>query len=451
MATIGGLAAHAAELDRPRRRCRDRSGTRSARPSAGDRARRYLVDPGGPHRRGAPGRRPPLDTSRPAPARPDPTSPGGPPVPRLRQPPGDPRRRRRAPCPDLDRPRPARRAAARAGHRRLAPWRRRSRTTIRSTSGMAGYGSPATVRERLESADAILVLGCRLSEITSFGYSIPADGQAWMHVDVEPLVERRRAAARRSGRSPPTRGRSCGLPSPVSRRASSTPPSADARAGRERRRTVRRGRRRPSSTRRPGTGRASIPRTSSRPPAGSCPTTRSSRPTPATSGCGSPATSGSGGPGTFLGPTSGAMGYALPAAIAAGARPSRSDRRRLRRRRRLRDDDGRARDGGPREGQGRSRSSSTTSATARSGCTRTARGGEDGAIATDLGPIDFAAIARACGGRGIRVETDAAFEQALRQAMANDRPTVIQVALDRGWVHPDEPFAGAPSTPTEGL
>jgi acetolactate synthase-1/2/3 large subunit len=69
-------------------------------------------------------------------------------------------------------------------------------------------------------------------------------------------------------------------------------------------------------------------------------------------------------------------------------------------------------------------------------------GGPEGAIATDLGPIDFAAIARACGARGIRVETDSAFEQALRQAMANDRPTVVQVALDRGWVHPDEPFAG---------
>ena len=25
----------------------------------------------------------------------------------------------------------------------------------------------------------------------------------------------------------------------------------------------------------------------------------------------------------------------------------------------------------------------------------------------------------------------------------NDRTTVIQVALDRGWVHPDQPFAGS--------
>jgi acetolactate synthase-1/2/3 large subunit len=70
-------------------------------------------------------------------------------------------------------------------------------------------------------------------------------------------------------------------------------------------------------------------------------------------------------------------------------------------------------------------------------------GGADGAIATDLGPMDFAAIARACGARGIRVETDAAFEQAVRQALANDRPTVIQVALDRGWVAPDLPFRPA--------
>jgi acetolactate synthase-1/2/3 large subunit len=64
-------------------------------------------------------------------------------------------------------------------------------------------------------------------------------------------------------------------------------------------------------------------------------------------------------------------------------------------------------------------------------------------IATDLGPVDFAAIARACGARGIRVETDGAFEGALRQALANDRPTVIQVAFDRGWVHPDQPFAAS--------
>ena len=60
-------------------------------------------------------------------------------------------------------------------------------------------------------------------------------------------------------------------------------------------------------------------------------------------------------------------------------------------------------------------------------------------IATELGPIDFAAIARACGARGVRVDTDAGFEPALRQAMVSDRPTVIQLALDRAWVSPDKP------------
>ena len=43
------------------------------------------------------------------------------------------------------------------------------------------------------------------------------------------------------------------------------------------------------------------------------------------------------------------------------------------------------------------------------------------------------------GGSGWR--RDAAFELAVRQAIANDRPTVIQVALDRGRVSPDRPFA----------
>ncbi|HYN19212.1 MAG TPA: thiamine pyrophosphate-binding protein, partial [Actinomycetes bacterium] len=56
--------------------------------------------------------------------------------------------------------------------------------------GMAGYGSPPVVRERLEQADAVLVLGCRLSEPTSFGYRIPTAEQAWAHVDVEPLGDR---------------------------------------------------------------------------------------------------------------------------------------------------------------------------------------------------------------------------------------------------------------------
>jgi acetolactate synthase-1/2/3 large subunit len=60
-------------------------------------------------------------------------------------------------------------------------------------------------------------------------------------------------------------------------------------------------------------------------------------------------------------------------------------------------------------------------------------------VGTELGPVDFAAIARACGARGVRVEKDADFEPALRAALAADRPTVIHLALDRRWVSVDQP------------
>ena len=51
---------------------------------------------------------------------------------------------------------------------------------------MSGFGSPRTVRARIEAADALLVLGSRLNEPTTFEYRIPAMGQPWMHVDLEP-------------------------------------------------------------------------------------------------------------------------------------------------------------------------------------------------------------------------------------------------------------------------
>ncbi len=59
-------------------------------------------------------------------------------------------------------------------------------------------------------------------------------------------------------------------------------------------------------------------------------------------------------------------------------------------------------------------------------------------VATDLGPVDHAAIARACGARGIRIDTDAAFEPALRAALVADRPTVLQLTVDRAWLSIDQ-------------
>ena len=58
-------------------------------------------------------------------------------------------------------------------------------------------------------------------------------------------------------------------------------------------------------------------------------------------------------------------------------------------------------------------------------------------VATDLGAIDFAAVARACGAQGGRVTRDRELEPALRDALAADRPAIIQLELDPRWVTPD--------------
>jgi acetolactate synthase-1/2/3 large subunit len=141
-------------------------------------------------------------------------------------------------------------------------------------------------------------------------------------------------------------------------------------------------------------------------------------------------------PGTFLGPTSGAMGYGLPAAI--GAALVHRDRPVV----------AVAGDGGfamsmseletaVREGL---RIIVLVFDNERYGTIRMhqVRDGRE-PIGTDLGPVDFAAIARAMGARGVRVDSDAGFEAALRQALATtDRPSLIQLPLDRRWVSVDD-------------
>jgi acetolactate synthase-1/2/3 large subunit len=142
-------------------------------------------------------------------------------------------------------------------------------------------------------------------------------------------------------------------------------------------------------------------------------------------------------PGTFLGPTSGAMGYGLPAAIAAALvhrdRPVVA----------LVGDGGLAMSMAELETAVREHARLVVLAfdNERYGTIRMYQDRREGAepVGTDLGPIDFAAVARACGARGVRVDTDEAFEPALRQALAGDRPTVIQLALDRRWISVDDP------------
>ena len=196
-------------------------------------------------------------------------------------------------------------------------------------------------------------------------------------------------------------------------------PSSTPRSSRRARRTTARiarpSRRRRSSTRRRGTGRASIPgRTIT--------TLRRVLPDDAilTTDAGNFASWAGRGfrfrrPGTFLGPTSGAMGYGLPAAIAAALvhrdRPVVA----------LVGDGGLGMTMAELETAVRvgARVVVVVFDNERYGTIRMwqERRGTGVGVASELGPVDFAAIARACGARGVRVERDADFEPALRAAL----------------------------------
>jgi acetolactate synthase-1/2/3 large subunit len=296
--------------------------------------------------------------------------------------------------------------------------------------GMAGYGSPDTVGERLAAADAMLVIGCRLGEITSFGWTIPAEGTRWAHVDLvpeRPSPDLRApdvhvtADARLFLRAAVSylEGRAVLDAASVDER---TEANAEDRAAWEAATVV---------DDHPWSGPGVHPgRIVS--------TLRRVLPDDAilTTDAGNFGSWAARGfrfrrPGTFLGPTSGAMGYGLPAAIAAGL--VHRDRTVV----------ALCGDGG----LGMSLAEIETAVrnglrtvilvfdNERYGMIRSYQDRRpDGAgVGTDLGPIDFAAAARALGARGVRVDDDAAFEPALRQAIIGDRPTLIHLPLDRRW------------------
>jgi acetolactate synthase-1/2/3 large subunit len=302
--------------------------------------------------------------------------------------------------------------------------------------GMAGFGSPSVVRERIEAADALLVLGSRLNEPTSFEYRVPAMGQRWMHVDLEPRTGPLgfasppelavRADARAFLRAANARLKEAViLAEPVAARDRN---NAADRAAWEAAAVVDDG-----AWSGPGVHPGRI-----------ISDLRRLLPDDAilTTDAGAFGGWAARGfrfkrPGTFLGPTSGAMGYGFPAALAAAL---------VHRERRVVALVG---DGG----MGMTLAEVETAVregahvvaivfdNERYGMIRAHqdRQGSASAPGTDLGPLDFAAAARACGARGVRIESDAAFEGVLRTALAASGPTVIQVSLDRRWVSVDEP------------
>ena len=301
--------------------------------------------------------------------------------------------------------------------------------------GMAGMAAPEVVRERLASADAILVLGSRLNELTSYGYTIPGTGTRWIHVDMEPgrpadlpVAERQIVAdARTFLKAANEIMISRGVLDAALVSARDANNGAD-RAAWEAATVV-------DATPWDGPGVH---------PGKIITSLRELLPDDAilTTDAGNFAGWAGRGfhfrrPGTFLGPTSGAMGYGLPAAIAAAL--VHRDRAVVA----LTGDGGLAMTLSELETAVREHARVVVLVfdNERFGTIRMwqDRRGVGQGIATELGPVDFAAAARAFGANGAHVKTDAEFEPALRRALAADGPTVIQLTLDKAWVSVDHP------------
>ncbi|MGZ8514110.1 MAG: thiamine pyrophosphate-binding protein [Candidatus Limnocylindrales bacterium] len=300
--------------------------------------------------------------------------------------------------------------------------------------GMAGLWAASTVRERLDAADALVVIGSRLNEATTFGYAVPRAGLRWAHVDLEP-------------------GHALGVP--AAEFTVATDAKAFLRAANERLvgRAVLDAERVAARQAHNRADRAAWEAASvvddrgwdgpGVHPGRTVATLRRVLPDDAilTTDAGNFAGWAGRGfrfrrPGTFIGSTSGAMGYGLPAAITAAL--VHRDRAVV----------ALVGDGGLGMTMAEIETSIRVGARVvvvafdneRYGTIRMwqERRGTGIGVGTDLGPVDFAAIGRACGARGIRIERDADFEPALRAALAADRSTVIQLTLDRRWVSVDQ-------------
>ena len=298
--------------------------------------------------------------------------------------------------------------------------------------GMSGYFSASTVAPRLREADGLLVLGCRLNEVASHGWTVPAPGTPWAHVDVEPL-------GARAGLGAPTVALAADARTFVREARRLLGGAVLEMASLERRREANAADRAAYMEARvvdatpwdgpgvhPGRVIATLERTL---PPDAIVTTDAGH-------FGGWAARGLWvrRPGTYLGPSAGSMGYGLPAAIAASlASPGRPVVA-------LVGDGGLGMTGAELETAVRegARPVVLVFDNARYGTIRDHqdRRGLD-PVATDLGPVDWAMVAEGYGATGVRVETDEAFEPALRAALGSRRPTVLHLVVDRRWVSVD--------------
>ncbi|HET9662061.1 MAG TPA: thiamine pyrophosphate-dependent enzyme, partial [Thermomicrobiales bacterium] len=52
--------------------------------------------------------------------------------------------------------------------------------------GSLSFGTPRLIKDRMAAADVILAIGSRLDELTTLGYSIPTPGATLIHIDIDP-------------------------------------------------------------------------------------------------------------------------------------------------------------------------------------------------------------------------------------------------------------------------
>lgn len=312
--------------------------------------------------------------------------------------------------------------------------------------GMTGYGAPRVLRERLAEADELLVVGARLNEPTSIHYRVPGAGQRWTHADVEPRIAR--AGLRAPDLSIAADARTF-LRMAV-RLLAGTVHDKDALDARRTANVADRAAWEAATVvddgtwTGPGVHPGRIVATLGRVlPAEAIVTTDAGN---------------FGGwvargfrfrrPGTFLGPTSGAMGYALPAAIAAAlvhhARPVVG----------ITGDGGFGMTVAELETAVRERCRIVLIVfdNRRYGTIRMhqAERGTGVGVGTELGALDIVRIAEGFGARGVRVDDDEGFESVLRDALAADGPTVIHLPLDRRWVSVDDNPTVAARPPAPG-
>ncbi len=298
--------------------------------------------------------------------------------------------------------------------------------------GMTGLGASRSVLARLEEADALLVLGCRLGEMTSYGYRIPGPNTRWAHVDVEPpgtppagrpevVLAADAAAFLRVAQRVLVRA-AFDAASLDERTAANAVDRAAYEAG-----SVVDAERWDGSGVHPGRVVTTLARVL--PPDAILTTDAGDFGTWAARGYRFHR------PGTFLGSSAGPMGYGLPAAIGATlARPGRLAV-------------ALAGDGG----FGMTMTELETAVRERAHVIALVfdngrygtiwrhqqERGTDVGLATGLGPVDFAAVAEACGALGVTVQTDEDFEPALLRALEAGRPAVLHLALDPRWTTPD--------------